>query len=1218
MTRIRILIALFATALAGSALGDEPAPDGFTAAVAPILVRHCLGCHNDAKSSSGLNMKTFALLRKGGKTSGADVLKPGDPDGSELIAVVRPEANPRMPLKQAPLSDAEIAALERWVKAGAKFDGPNETETPLASLVDPLKGLPEVAVTVPAADAVTAVAYAPGGEIVAAARGRAVHLFQASDGAPKGTLPGHPGTVSAVRFTPDGKSLVAVGGRPGRFGSVVVWDVASKTITHDLRGHADSVLNAALAPDGRTLATAGYDRLIKLWDVVEGKEIRTLKEHTDAVHGIAFSPNGRSLASAAADRTIKVWDVATGRRRVTMSEATGEQYTVRFSPDGREVLGAGVDRTIRVWLVEGDTARLVRSAIAHDAPVLRLVVAADGKTLVSAGEDKAIKLWDLASLSPRAALPTEPDWPLDIAVSPDGSRLASARYDGSLAILELPGGKALATPLSAPGVAAKPAAEPAAKPQLVSNASLAPPSPRGGVRGTTITATISGNGVERADAVVFMDPGVDAEIVVPADGKPTGNSRQVKLTIAADAEPRVQRFAVRTPLGVPATQPFAVSVDPELSETEPNDSADKATAAKLPATLLGAIDKPGDVDLYRFEALAGRVLVFDTLARPLGSALDGTLAVLGATGRVLAEAGEAEGGRDPLLVFTPPADGVYFLRVGDAEYGGSGNHFYRISAGVLPRMASVFPLGVSPGSEASITLEGANIDGLGPVTLKVPAEAEPGSELTVRAAMPDGSPVRNPRRVIVAAGAQGVETAGNDSVEQASPLATPGGASGRIEKPGDVDCFRFAAKKGRPVVLEVFARRLGSPVDTAIEVLDTAGHAVPRAVLRPVAETQVAFRDHPAIGRNIRLTHWEEFAEGDYVLVGRELMRIFELPRNPDDDSVMWGLGNARNNTGERIAFLGTTPEHHPQAQPIYKVEIHPPGSTFAPGGVAPVTLTYRNDDAGQGIGKDSKLTFDPPADGEYIVRVEDVRGLGGNDFGYHLVAREPKPDFAVMLSSENLNVPRGGTAIVTATIGRLDGFEGPVDISLEDLPAGVSATPVRVEPEVYAADLVVMADESAPAVSDPTWKVVGRARVGDREIARTLDPGGRLTGWVTVTPPPNLKIGFQPETITLRPGQTTTLTLTVERSPAFTGRVPIDVRNLPRGVQVQNIGLNGVLVTEKETSRTISIRAEPWAAPQERPFFAVANCEAAGTQHASRPIRLIVAPASIGAAAAR
>lgn len=84
-------------------------------------------------------------------------------------------------------------------------------------------------------------------------------------------------------------------------------------------------------------------------------------------------------------------------------------------------------------------------------------------------------------------------------------------------------------------------------------------------------------------------------------------------------------------------------------------------------------------------------------------------------------------------------------------------------------------------------------------------------------------------------------------------------------------------------------------------------------------------------------------------------------------------------------------------------------------------------------------------------------------------------------------------------------------------------------------------------------------------------------------------------------------MNLAVERSPAFKGRVPIDVRNLPQGVQVLDIGLNGVLITESQTERTVVLQAQTWAKPMVRPFFAVGKAESASTEHSSSPILLEV-----------
>ncbi|HEX8199437.1 MAG TPA: c-type cytochrome domain-containing protein, partial [Isosphaeraceae bacterium] len=564
MSRRFLILSLSALASGGLArAADASPPVSFRADVAPILVAKCLGCHDDRTAEGGLNLATFARLKQGGKTAGELILDPGDPDSSTLIELVRPGGAPRMPYKQPPLTDAEIRTLERWVEQGARFDGPSEAETRLASLVDPLKDLPKVAVLVSAPEPVRAAAFSADGKLLAAARGRDVLLFDPASGRLTATLAEHPGPVTAVLLTPDAQTLVAAGGRPGMFGAVTLWDLPSQTRRAAWRGHTDAILAAALAPDGTILATAGYDKLITLWDVAAAREIRTLKEHTDAVHGVAFAPDGTRLASASADRTVKLWDPVTGRRLRTLSEATAEQYAVAFGPGGQSVLAGGVDHTIRAWSVSGSAATIARSALAHDAAVLRLVVSPDGSTLYSCGEDKAVKSWGLATLAPRSAVGPGSDWPMALAVSPDGSRLAVGRYDGSLDLLAAATGEKALALLETPG--SRPPAPPA-QPELTRNATLGPPSPRGARLGSKVRLVLSGTGVGRAVAVVFDEPELEAAIV-PAE-TPDPNRLAVDLAVAVGARVGLHRFWVRTTLGVPEAQALAVWADAEAAEAE--------------------------------------------------------------------------------------------------------------------------------------------------------------------------------------------------------------------------------------------------------------------------------------------------------------------------------------------------------------------------------------------------------------------------------------------------------------------------------------------------------------------------------------------------------------------------------------------------------------------------------------------------------------------------
>jgi hypothetical protein len=105
------------------------------------------------------------------------------------------------------------------------------------------------------------------------------------------------------------------------------------------------------------------------------------------------------------------------------------------------------------------------------------------------------------------------------------------------------------------------------------------------------------------------------------------------------------------------------------------------------------------------------------------------------------------------------------------------------------------------------------------------------------------------------------------------------------------------------------------------------------------------------------------------------------------------------------------------------------------------------------------------------------------------------------------------------------------------------------------------------------------------------------------------VQVTADPVQLALEPGKSVTVTLNVQRQNGFKGRVPCSVENRPPGVRVVNVGLNGVLVTESQSSRTFTLHAEDWAKPITQPIYVVGRVESnSPTMHPSAPILLQVA----------
>src|SRR5262249_24868741 len=158
------------------------------------------------------------------------------------------------------------------------------------------------------------------------------------------TFPGHENNSIPVAFSRDGRRLVTGGAfREGQ----KLWDAEAGGLPLRIfpaHGHPVSAL--AFSPDDGRLASASYDRSVKVWDTTTGGLLPTLL-HTGRVECVAFSPDGRRFASGGEDKTVRVWDATTGREVLGLRGHTERCGCVAFSPDGRRLASASTDGTIR-------------------------------------------------------------------------------------------------------------------------------------------------------------------------------------------------------------------------------------------------------------------------------------------------------------------------------------------------------------------------------------------------------------------------------------------------------------------------------------------------------------------------------------------------------------------------------------------------------------------------------------------------------------------------------------------------------------------------------------------------------------------------------------------------------------------------------------------------------------------------------------------------------
>jgi hypothetical protein len=556
--------------------------------------------------------------------------------------------------------------------------------------------------------------------------------------------------------------------------------------------------------------------------------------------------------------------------------------------------------------------------------------------------------------------------------------------------------------------------------------------PAGGQAGTAVEVAVTGYDLDNAETLLFSDSRIKAELVgsvTNADAKtnppkgpqgsgPTQTAR-FKVSVPAGTPTGTLDVRVVSKSGVSNPRAFVVGDLPETVEKEPNNDVAEAQRVEINSVVHGVIAAPTDVDYYLFAGKKGQRVVVHCAASTIDSKLTPAVQLYGKNGLYLAHNRDYRGS-DAVLDAVLPEDGDYYVRVFAFTYTQGGpEHFYRLQVSTAPWIDAVFPPVVEAGKETQVTVYGRNLPGGQPdptavfegrvlekitLTVRPPAAAEgrldfPGFVPPPASGL-DGFALRlrndtgssNPYLLTVAQAPVILDNGDNDTPEKAQSVPVPCEIAGRIERARDRDWYRFEARKGEVLSIEVYGDRLGTTADFYF-TLRAAGAKTP----------------------------------------------LVEMDDNPE--------------------------------------VLHP------------TQFFSRTEDP-------ARYKFEAPADGPYLLQVSsreaDVQG--GPRHLYRVRITAPRPDFRLVVMPPSATLPdavtlqRGSSCYYTVFAWRQDGYEGPIRLTAEGLPPGVTCPPQTLAAGQKQGVLVLSADDSAGPWTGHVV-VKGTAAINGRELVREVRP---------------------------------------------------------------------------------------------------------------------------------
>lgn len=406
--------------------------------IRPLIQQYCQGCHQPAIMQGHLDLTQHQTLLQGGH-SGPGLI-PGHPEKSLLIAMMEDRRPPLMPLGGPPLDREIIDMFRAWVEAGATDDTPIQLDR-VSQNEPPVYTSPPV---------ITALAYSPDGSLLAVSGYREVLLHRPAGGGLQGRLVGLSDRIQSLAFTPDGKTLVAGGGTPARFGELQFWDVASRKLRRSITVCQDTLFGVSLSPDGSRVAFGCSDSTVRIHEVVSGKELLKTNHHENWVLGTHFGMDGRRIVSVGRDFAAKLMHAESGAFIENLNKLRKELAAVTRHPSRDRVVIGGEERIPYYYRMDrpqkifaGQEGALIRTFERQSGEIFALDFSADGKKLAVGGSGAEATIYEVESGARLAACTGHEAGIYTLAFHPDGQELATAGFEGRVRIHEVASGKLL-------------------------------------------------------------------------------------------------------------------------------------------------------------------------------------------------------------------------------------------------------------------------------------------------------------------------------------------------------------------------------------------------------------------------------------------------------------------------------------------------------------------------------------------------------------------------------------------------------------------------------------------------------------------------------------------------------------------------------------------------------------------------------------------------------